>query len=233
VRDALEALLEPVWPDAGQRRRLAEYGALLAERNAVMNLTSARDPASLAGHIADALTIARFIDGPLIDVGSGGGLPGIPLAIVCGTPVTLLESVMKKARFLEEALAALGIEGAVVTERAEAAAHEPRLRGQFARATARAVGSLSTVLELTLPFLATGGMAVLQRGAIDDAERDAAADAASMLGGAVEAVEDVGPGRRVLLVRKTGPTAGRFPRRTGVPAQRPLRMPRARARAAP
>jgi 16S rRNA (guanine527-N7)-methyltransferase len=202
--------------------RLALYAELLLQRNAAVNLTGARDRREVDEHIADVLSIARHVRSPLVDVGSGGGLVGIPLAIATGARVVLIESVGKKARFLREAVAALDLDAEVVAERAEIAAHEPTLRGQFASATARAVGSAPTVLELTLPFLAPDGLAILQRGALDDNERRATADAALMLAGEVVGEEQAGGGRVVLLVAKRGPTALRFPRRPGVPEKRPL-----------
>jgi len=113
----------------------------------------------------------------------------------------------------------------VRAQRAEDAARDPALREQFASATARAVGSAPAVLELTLPFLALGGVAVLQRGRFTVAERTATHDAALVLGGALR--DEIRPGsdddeRRILLVVKERPTGPRFPRRAGVPAKRPL-----------
>ena len=212
----------PLHDDAAVAERLERFSTLLLERNAKVNLTSARDPASVAEHTLDALTLLPYVAGPLIDVGSGGGFPAIPLAIAAGVPVTLVESVAKKARFLEEALAALELSGRVVVERAETAAREPELRAAFATATARAVGSLPTVLELTVPFLAVGGRAVLQRGREQPGERADADDAALVLG-AVR-VEDVALDglRRIVIFEKRAATPGRFPRRGGIPAKRPL-----------
>jgi 16S rRNA (guanine527-N7)-methyltransferase len=98
------------------------------------------------------------------------------------------------------------------------------LRERFASATARAVAVAPTVAELVLPFLATGGVAVLQRGTIDARERTALEDASLMLGGAVETEHQLDGERRIVLVRKTEATALRFPRRTGIPEKRPLCM---------
>jgi 16S rRNA (guanine527-N7)-methyltransferase len=211
--------------------RLDRYAELLLRRNAAVNLTGARDRRALDEHIADALSIARHVRSPLVDVGSGGGLPGIPLALATRTRVVFVESVAKKARFLREAIAALGIDAEVVEARAELAARDPSLRGRFASATARAVGAVPTVLELTLPFLADGGIAILQRGGLDEAERQAATDAALMLGGELVGEELLGGGRRVLLAAKRAGTPTRFPRRPGVPERRPLCLVPGRRRA--
>jgi 16S rRNA (guanine527-N7)-methyltransferase len=102
------------------------------------------------------------------------------------------------------------------------------LREAFASATARAVASTPAVLELTIPFLSIGGVAVLQRGKLDERERSAAADAALVLGAEIVdelAADPAGPEpdeRRVLVVRKIAPTGQRFPRRAGIPSKRPL-----------
>lgn len=210
------------------RERLAEYGALLLSANRRTNLTGARSPAELVPHLLDSLTLVPFLrlgqqpDGAIVDVGSGGGLPAIPLALATGTAVTLIEAAAKKARFLESVLPVLGIAGEIRGERAEQAAHRADLRARFAWATARAVSGLSTVLELTLPFLRVGGAAVLQRGPAEPGEREAAEGAALMLGAQIEAVHDLPHRRRVLIVRKVRETPGRFPRRSGVPEKRPL-----------
>jgi len=202
--------------------RLATYGALLLEANRRVNLTAARDPAALAAHLADALTLAADVDGELIDIGSGGGLPGIPLALATGVPVTLVDAIGKKAAFLAHALTALGIAGTALAARAERLGHDPAFRGRYRVATARAVSSASTVAELTLPFLAIGGKALLQRGALEAPERQAVEDAAPMLGGRFAEERPLDGERRLVVLEKVAETPIRFPRRDGVPAKRPL-----------
>jgi 16S rRNA (guanine527-N7)-methyltransferase len=202
--------------------RLADFARLLGTANATHNLTAARAPDELAEHIADALTLLPFVAEPLVDVGSGGGFPALPLAIAGGLRATLIESVAKKARFLAATVAELGLPVTVVTARAEVAAHDPGLRESFASATARAVGSLPTVLELTIPFLRPGGTAVLQRGALGEEERRAGADAALMLGAVISEEIPLDGVRRLILVRKLNATPARLPRRTGIPQKRPL-----------
>lgn len=202
--------------------RLAAYGTLLLEANRRTNLTGAKTAEALLPHLLDALTPLPYVRGPFVDVGSGGGLPAIPLAIASGFAVTMVEAIGKKAAFLREALAALGLPGDVVAERAEEAARWAGLRETFAAATARAVAAAPVVLELVVPFLAPGGLAVLQRGGMDDRERAASADAAVMLGAAVEQEMPVMGERRLLLVRKVTRTPERFPRRAGIPQKRPL-----------
>jgi 16S rRNA (guanine527-N7)-methyltransferase len=125
----------------------------------------------------------------------------------------------------------LGLTVRVVCARAEEAAHEPELRERFASATARALGSAAEVLELTVPFLAVGGVAVLQRGAFSDAERRAAIEAAYTLGAELTAELPLGrkepndEGRRIVLATKCDRTPAGFPRRGGLPRRRPLGSP--------
>jgi 16S rRNA (guanine527-N7)-methyltransferase len=202
--------------------RLAVYAALVVAANRRLNLTGAREGAAFAEHVLDALTLREDVAPPLIDVGSGNGLPGIPLALATGTPVLLLEPVKKKAAFLEAAIAALGLDGTVLAARAERAAREDLYRERYMTATARAVGSASTVAELTVPFLAVGGRALLQRGAIEQPEREALADAAVVLGAELVEERALEGTRRIFVLEKRSPTARRFPRRDGVPAKRPL-----------
>jgi 16S rRNA (guanine527-N7)-methyltransferase len=218
----LRALLEAGGAPPEHLERLTRYGEAVLEANRQFNLTGAKTAAEFAPHILDSLSIARQIGGTLVDIGSGGGLPAIPLAIVTGVPVTMIESTVKKARFLERMLDELGLRGEVIAERAEIAGHDTRLREQFTTGTARAVSSAPTVVELLLPLIAVGGVAVLQRGLLDERERHALTDAALMLGGVVESESTLDDERRIVLVRKTAPTSARFPRRTGIPEKRPL-----------
>jgi len=220
--------------DRPARAALERYVVRLLERNAATNLTAARDAASVMEHVRDALGLAPYVRGPHVDIGSGGGFPAIPLAIATGYPMTLVESVAKKAGFLREIVAELGLRVAVVCARAEEAGRDPGHRECYGSGTARAVGGVTTVLELVVPLLAVGGVALLQRGSLGSHERAATSDAALVLGalwtaeyavvdGAVSERAPVETaGRRLLVVTKTTPTGPRFPRRAGIPAKRPL-----------
>jgi 16S rRNA (guanine527-N7)-methyltransferase len=204
--------------------RLARYGELLLLRNKEFNLTGARDADAIAAQIADALTLLPLLHdaGELIDVGTGGGLPAIPLAIARGMRVTLVDATAKKIAFISSTIAELGIEGEAIAARAETLARDVRFRERFTYATARAVASAPAVIELTLPFLAPGGRALLQRGTPADAEHDAARKTALALGGEVTVELPLEGERRILIVTKRSPTPERFPRRVGVAQKRPL-----------
>jgi len=222
LADEVEHALAEAGADALHRPELARYGGLVLDRNRSLNLTAARTPEAFAGQILDALTLLPYAASPLIDVGSGAGLPGIVLAIAGGCEVTLVDATAKKVAFLADALRALDLPGRALAGRAEELARDPELRERFACATARAVGPAPTVLELTLPFLCVGGRALLQRGAWEPHESDACADAALVLGGRMSEEITLGDRRRIVVVDKVAPTVARFPRRAGVPARRPL-----------
>ena len=203
---------------------LAAYARLVLDANRSFNLTGAKTPDAFVPHVIDSLSAAPYAGQTLVDVGSGAGLPAIPIAIATGVPVTLVEASAKKARFLQGALAELGLAGEVVGERAESAGRIPRLRDAFASGTVRAVSAATTVAELLLPFIAPGGVAILQRGAMDERERSALADAALVLGAEVESEHVSGDQRRIVILRKKTATPARFPRRDGIPHKRPLCM---------
>jgi 16S rRNA (guanine527-N7)-methyltransferase len=222
----LPELLEAAGVEPGVRDRLAQYGRLVLETNRSVNLTGAKTEDDLAPHLLDSLSLLPYLGANLVDIGSGAGFPAIPLAIASDRPITMVETTQKKALFLRRVLDELGLEGEVVNERAEVAGHIERLRDRFATGTARAVGTGPTVMELVLPFVAPGGIALLQRGILDETERAAMSDAAPMLAAEVETELPAGGERRIILVRKLGATPLRFPRRPGVPAQRPLCLER-------
>ncbi len=223
-RDALVAGLVAAGVDAALAGRLAEYGALLLEANRSVNLTGAKDAPALIPHLLDSLTLAGDVSESLVDVGSGGGLPGIPLAIATGARVLLIEPIAKKTAFLKRALDELGLVGTALAERAEVAARDEQYREQFAFATARAVSRASTVAELAVPLVRVGGRVLLQRAGVDAAERRALEDAALILGSAIveERRLDGDGGREIFVIEKRVATGHRFPRRNGVPEKRPL-----------
>lgn len=222
VRERAAANLAATGVDPGIIPQLARYCELVLAANAHFNLTGAAGVREFVPHVIDSLSVLPYLAAPFVDVGSGAGLPGVPAAIGAGLAGTLVESSAKKAAFLRDAVAALGLPLEVVHARAEEAARRPDLRDHFASGTVRAVAAGPAALELLAPFLAVGGLAVLQRGAPERNERDALAGAALMLASRVEREVAVPDDCRLVLVRKIGATPERFPRRTGIPAKRPL-----------
>ncbi|MDQ6932520.1 MAG: 16S rRNA (guanine(527)-N(7))-methyltransferase RsmG [Candidatus Eremiobacteraeota bacterium] len=202
--------------------RLAEYGAFVLQTNRRFNLTGAQSPLELMRHITDAFSILEYIGDPHVDVGSGAGFPGVPLALVTGVEIVLIESSAKKAGFLSQTLSRFGLRGQVIARRAEFAAHEPKWREHFASATARAVSSAPAVAELTVPFLRISGVAVLQRGRAAESEEEALTRACVVLRAGLPETVVSPAGGTFFLVRKERSTPDAFPRRVGVPQKRPL-----------
>jgi 16S rRNA (guanine527-N7)-methyltransferase len=240
ARGALEALLAGVpgismslpadYLDAAER-----FVSLLLAGNRRMNLTRVTAPAEVARlHLLDSLAALPLIDslGPAeaLDLGSGGGLPGLPLAMARPeTHWTLVDSVRKKAALLAEFSAALGLRNvAVLSDRAEALGRSADHRQRYALVTARACAPLPVLAELALPLLATGGSLLAWKGPLTDEDEEVRRGraASGQLGGGRPRLVDPGlpalGGHRFVIVPKERDTDARFPRRDGEPARRPL-----------
>jgi 16S rRNA (guanine527-N7)-methyltransferase len=221
-----------------QIERLAHYVRLLLDANQRLNLTRIVEPDEVERrHLLDGLTCALpcldvlngGADWRCIDVGSGGGVPGIPLAIAFPSlTVTLLESTGKKASFLQDAIAALELSQVQVrAARAEDAARDPDERDSYDLVVARALAPLPVALELCVPFARPGGIVVLPRGSDLDAQRADGEAAARQLGARLRPplpldVPGLPSGRSLVVADKNKPTPDQFPRRPGQPAKRPL-----------
>ena len=211
--------------------QLSRYLDLVTSANARMNLTRIVDRATAeVQHVGDALTLLPFLPaGParLADVGSGPGVPGIPLAIARpDLSVVLIESTGKKANFLRETAAELGLEN--VTVRGERAEDVGRSSGResFDVAVARAVATLEWLAEWLLPLVRVGGSALAMKGQRATDELPAAAIAVRLLGGGpavVHPVELPGTDHRVIVqMPKVRKTDERFPRAATAAKGRPL-----------
>ena len=201
--------------------RLAELARLIDQWPGLVSTPAGElidDCLVLASYLSDATT--------LVDVGSGGGLPGLPLKImVPRLQVTLVEADGRKAAFLTQACARLGLAGVrVVGRRAEDAAHDADLREAFDVAVARALAPMPVLAELCLPFVRVGGRLLAQK--TRDEDVGAAARAIELLGGGPARVEPAPSRARsggvVVVVEKVAPTLEAYPRRAGVPSRRPL-----------
>lgn len=214
--------------ESGEIERLGRYLALLLHASEVMNLTAIREPeAAWEKHILDALSLmpllAELADGAtVIDVGSGGGVPGIPVAIVQRRlKIVLVEATQKKAAFLESCAARLGLGNVqVLAERAEVAAHGP-LRESADLVMARAVGRLATLVELSLPLAPVGGRVALIKGAAAQEEIAEAQVAIRTLGGGPAQTIQT-PTGRIVVIEKARPTPRTYPRRSGEPKRAPI-----------
>ncbi|HEY3249389.1 MAG TPA: 16S rRNA (guanine(527)-N(7))-methyltransferase RsmG [bacterium] len=197
------------------------YQRLIARWNSRARLTALIDPLQVVRlHFIDSLLCLRAPfpgAAAVIDVGSGAGLPGIPLAIARpDLHVTLLESNARKAGFLELAVGELGVRCQVVHERAESAGRMPALREQFDVAVARAVATLPRLAEWTLPFVQVRGLAVLLKGPSVAGELSAAAEIIGALGGepaqAIFTALPAGEQRAIVTIRKVSTTPTLYPR---------------------
>jgi 16S rRNA (guanine527-N7)-methyltransferase len=205
--------------------KVQQYAQLLLEWNRSINLTGARTLEQVEALIADAgamLSASWTGIRSVIDIGSGGGLPAIPLAVAMPqVQFTLLEANARKCAFLEHVAGTLSLTNVVVAAgRAEELAHRPALREQFARAISRAAARPEVLLELALPFVRTGGDLLAQVSATDPHLLE---PAARLLGGGTPFIERAdGGGHALMVVPKLAPTPVRFPRRTGLPGRKPL-----------
>lgn len=169
LRPMLESGLADIGLDPAHAERLLAYLALLVRWNATYNLTAIRDPREMVvKHLLDSLVMHRFVDplvasgGGLADLGTGAGLPGIPLAIVKpGLRVTLVESAGKKARFMRQAVRELGLADVRVAESRIESVDEP---GAYAAITARALATIPLILELGGHLLAPDGVLLAMKG---------------------------------------------------------------------
>jgi 16S rRNA (guanine527-N7)-methyltransferase len=219
-------------------QRLDTYARLLVEWNEKMNLTAITDPVGVAvKHFADSLTAAPLLpEGKfsLIDVGTGAGFPGVPLALLrddCA--LTLLDSLNKRLVFLETVCREVGLTANLVHARAEEGGRKPELRERFDVATARAVAALPTLCEYCLPFVKVGGRFLALKGPDGDREQEAAARAVTTLGGkfvgaktlTLPATPEAGVEpmtRRLVEIAKVAPTPPKYPRPSAKIAKQPL-----------
>jgi 16S rRNA (guanine527-N7)-methyltransferase len=214
-----------------QQEILARYLDLLLAANERMNLTRITDRAAAeVQHVGDALTILPFLptgEFRLVDVGSGGGVPGIPLAIARpDARVMLVESTKKKAAFLKDAAAQLELKNLSVSEWRAEQVGRSNSRETFDVATARAVATLDWLAEWCLPLVKRGGKLLAMKGARAAEELPAARKAIKFLGGGepvVHPIEMPGTEHRVIVeIPKVHRTDDRFPRDATVAKGKPI-----------
>jgi 16S rRNA (guanine527-N7)-methyltransferase len=225
---------------AEQMHLLFTFLQELAAVNEHTNLVSCADPLIVAReHVLDSLTLVPIIsDGvqaseptAIVDLGSGAGFPAIVLAVALpGCQFSLIESIGKKARFLEQLIIKMQLAERVDVhnERAEELAHNPRFREQFHFATARAVGKLDHICELALPFLRVGGCMLAQKSAAQlPEEKERGERALPSLGGQLKEViaanhEVLGKEHFVMVVEKVRQTPRSYPRKAASMKREPL-----------
>ena len=219
----------------GSREAILDHLRLLLAWTSAINLTAIRDPELAAvAHVLDSLAAVPYLRAAgvrrLVDLGSGGGYPGLPLALALPAERALLvDSIAKKAAFLEVAVRGGGVADrvAVAAVRAEALAADRRHRERWAAVTVRAVAALPDLVELAFPLLAPGGLLVAWKRADIADERDRALPAIAALGGGrLDVVPVPGPvagleGHVLVAISKAGRTGAEWPRQPAERKRRP------------
>jgi 16S rRNA (guanine527-N7)-methyltransferase len=233
--DGAAALNVPL--DGTQLNQFRQFRDLLLDANTRVNLTAITDPTEVVTrHFLDSLTCLLAVAPAqrarplrLLDVGSGAGFPGIPLAITFPVlRVTSLEATGKKARFQQEAVAALGLANlTVLTGRAEELARQPEYHGRYDLVTARAVAPLPTLLEYCCPFARVGGRVIAPKKGDLMEEVAAGTKAALLLGAKLRApipvtISPLADGRALLVAEQQRACPQQYPRPAGAPAKHPL-----------
>lgn len=217
-----------------QSVKFAKYYDLLIDWNKKINLTSITERGEVwVKHFEDSLSIARIIDmssiDSVIDVGTGAGFPGIPLKLVYPhIKLTLLDSLDKRIRFLEEVIEELSLDNVLTVHgRAEDFGRDPLYREKYDLCVSRAVASLPVLSELCIPFVRTGGSFIAYKSEKAMEELDDSNKAISMLGGMIVSTERFSLtgndyNRTLIKIDKVEHTSDKYPRRAGVPAKKPI-----------
>lgn len=209
------------------------YYELLISWNEKINLTAITDKQDVyIKHFADSISVLKYIDlakKSIIDIGTGGGFPGIPIKIMCpDSKILLLDSLAKRVGFLNEVISSLGLNDiSAIHGRAEDIAFEDDHREKYDIAVSRAVANLSTLSEYCLPFVNINGVFISYKSGNIDDELSGADKAINVLGGKTGSVEKfILPGtdydRSLVFINKVKKTEKKYPRKAGTPQKKPL-----------
>jgi 16S rRNA (guanine527-N7)-methyltransferase len=213
-----------------QTEQFTSFLNLLQKENEEINLTAITETKDIIlKHFVDSISVVPFIPKnalSIIDVGSGAGFPGIPLAIVRPELlVTLLEATTKKVNFLNKVIETLRLKNVkTLNARAEEAGQDLRFREQFDVVLARAVAETKVLAEYTLPFVKIGGFVIAQKDATENIV--GAEKAIKTLGGDIQDIVPIKisglSDRNLVIIRKTSNTIDKYPRRPGSPEKKPI-----------
>ncbi len=215
-----------------QLEQFYNYMNLLIEWNEKINLTAIIEPKEIIlKHFIDSLTIIKYMEPnkTLIDIGTGAGFPGIPVKILRkDLKITLLDSLNKRIKFLNEVIEKLSLKNITTTHaRIEEYAKNKEYREKFDIATSRAVANLTTLTEYMLPMVKVKGKAICMKGADVDEEMLKSKNSIKILGGKIYKVEEFKLPkseykRNLIIIEKTNTTPNKYPRKPGIPSKEPL-----------
>lgn len=218
-----------------QKEQFNKFYDILIDWNKVMNLTAITEYEEvLKKHFLDSLSITKVINleeiQSVIDVGTGAGFPGIPLKITFPhLKVTLLDSLNKRIRFLDEVICELGLKNVdTIHGRAEDIGRMEKYREQYDLCVSRAVANLATLSEYCLPYIKVGGIFVSYKSGNIEEEIKNSRKAVDLLGGVIkETVKFELPGtdirRSFVIIEKQKNTPKKYPRKAGLPSKEPLK----------
>lgn len=212
-------------------KRLYDYMKTLIDWNKKINLTAITDEKEIIEkHFIDSLTILNYIkdSDKVVDVGTGAGFPGVPLAINSAAKITLIDSLNKRINFLNEVRSKLNLDNVQnIHGRAEEIAREKQHRENYDVAVSRAVAPMNILAEYLLPFVKVGGICICMKGPNIEEEILDSKNAVELLGGEVidqvnMKLNDGNISRSLIIIQKVKLTVDRYPRRPGVPEKQPL-----------
>lgn len=208
------------------------YMNLLLEWNGKINLTAITDPKEIIlKHFIDSITIAPYLKNAqsILDIGTGAGFPGIPLAILENSKdFVLMDSLNKRIIFLQEVIQNIALTGVqAIHGRAEELGKEKEHREHYDLVTSRAVAKLNILLEYMLPFVKVGGRCICMKSQEIEEELEEAKQAIELLGGKLERVDEIilpesDVKRKIIVIQKVRQTPIKYPRKPGTPTKEPI-----------
>ena len=210
-----------------------KYMNLLLEWNEKINLTAiTKQDEIILKHFVDSMTVLKYLDNykSIIDVGTGAGFPGIPIAIMNEEKeITLMDSLNKRIKFLEDVKENLSLKNiTTIHSRAEDLGQNKENREKYDVAVSRAVANLTTLVEYLLPFVRVGGICICMKGQDVKEEIESSKRAIELLGGKIKLVEDFylpdsDMKRNIVVIEKIKTTKKMYPRKAGIPSKEPLK----------